>query len=150
AETYYWRGLSLKNLRKYDEAIRDFTDVIRLDPNHAEAYRWRGVLRWVRAAAETSYSTSAIATRTPDDFQQALRLAPKWSGRNESLRLASFFTDVLCLDPGDPRAYLKRGEIYLALGWPGWNKNAVDDFTKAIQLDPKYAEAYHLRGTAYE
>ncbi|MBI1917517.1 MAG: tetratricopeptide repeat protein [Planctomycetes bacterium] len=43
-----------------------------------------------------------------------------------------------------PRAYLAHGRAYELLGR---HKEAVADFTRAIELDPKAAEAFNLRGS---
>ena len=43
-------------------------------------------------------------------------------------------------------AYTIRGISYSNLGQ---DQNAINDYTKAIQLDPDYAKAYYNRGTSY-
>jgi lipoprotein NlpI len=50
---------------------------------------------------------------------------------------------ALRLNPSNARVYTSRGNARRAEGdWAG----AIDDFSKAIQIDPRYAEAYVLRG----
>src|SRR5262249_4200288 len=44
AEAYYFRGLGHIGMWNYDEAIKDFTQAIRLNPKHAQAYLNRGNL----------------------------------------------------------------------------------------------------------
>jgi tetratricopeptide (TPR) repeat protein len=43
-------------------------------------------------------------------------------------------------------AYKNRGFVY---GRFGQHQKEIDDYTKAIELDPKYASLYHYRGFAY-
>ncbi len=38
-----WRGRSLAKLEKYADAISDFSEIIRLDPENSRAYHSRGV-----------------------------------------------------------------------------------------------------------
>jgi tetratricopeptide (TPR) repeat protein len=46
----------------------------------------------------------------------------------------------------DPRLYYKRGEIYSLRG--NYTK-AIADFTKVLELDPKYPDGYFARGYSY-
>ena len=46
----------------------------------------------------------------------------------------------------DAKEYLRRG---VEAGQRGQYSEAIEDFTKAIELKPDYAEAYYLRGLAY-
>ena len=46
----------------------------------------------------------------------------------------------------DAEEYLRRG---VEAGQRGQYSEAIEDFTKAIELKPDYAEAYYLRGLAY-
>src|SRR5687767_2891975 len=48
-------------------------------------------------------------------------------------------TEVVTRNPDDPQAYNMRGSVY---GQSGQFKEALDDFNKAISLDPKYSQAY--------
>lgn len=46
AEPYYSEGKAHHEKGEYEEAIEDFTEAIRLDPNHAGAYCMRGVAHY--------------------------------------------------------------------------------------------------------
>ena len=49
-------------------------------------------------------------------------------------------------EPKDAKFYIDRG---IAHGEKGLFDQAVDDFTKALEIDPKSADAYYNRGIAY-
>jgi len=49
-------------------------------------------------------------------------------------------------DPNDAGAYFVRGTVYLD---KSDYDNAIADFTKTMELDPRFAEAYHHRSIAY-
>jgi ankyrin repeat protein len=49
-------------------------------------------------------------------------------------------------EPSSPKDYFSRGLDYAKKGQYG---KAIEDFTKAIELDPKYGKAYMNRGIAY-
>ena len=49
-------------------------------------------------------------------------------------------------EPSDPAGYLDRGNRYSR---NGVYHKAIEDYTKAIELDPKFAEAYYHRGCSW-
>ena len=135
-----WRG------GRFEDAIADFTEAIRLNPKEDGAYAWRG-----RAKMELKRYEAAIA-----DFTEAIRLNPKdyrtydWRGEAklflERLEDAiADFTEAIRLYPNDSGLYIVRGFANLALKR---DKAAIADYTEAIRLNPKDAEPYMMRGFA--
>jgi tetratricopeptide (TPR) repeat protein len=55
--------------------------------------------------------------------------------------------ELIKSEPDDKLAFLARGSVYLKTGD---SKKAVDDFTRAIEIDSKHPKSYHLRGLAHE
>jgi Tfp pilus assembly protein PilF len=55
--------------------------------------------------------------------------------------------ELIKVDADDKLPFLARGTVYLKTGD---TKNAVGDFTRAIEIDSKHPKAYHLRGLAHE
>jgi len=49
-------------------------------------------------------------------------------------------------DLNDAKAYLKRGVAYAS---KGQHDQAISEFTKALEINPRYAPAYSSRGVAY-
>ena len=45
-KAYFSRGLSQINLKDYNGAISDYTKLIELDPNEAEAYKNRAISKY--------------------------------------------------------------------------------------------------------
>ena len=69
----------------------------------------------------------------------------------EVLRAASptniaSLSDVVRRNPNDPQAYNMRGSVY---GRARRYEEALEDFNRAIQLDPEYAQAYANRAIVY-
>jgi tetratricopeptide (TPR) repeat protein len=54
---------------------------------------------------------------------------------------------VITQDPLNAQAYFKRGDAYLMDKRD--TDRAIEDFTKAIEIDPKHDKAYNSRGIAY-
>ena len=55
--------------------------------------------------------------------------------------------ELIDADSDDKLAVLARGSVYLKMGD---TKNAIGDFSRALEIDSKHPKAYHLRGLAHE
>lgn len=59
----------------------------------------------------------------------------------------TFYNSVISHNPNNALMYNNRGNVKLAAGDVS---GAIDDLTKALELDPKIAVAYYNRGNAYD
>jgi tetratricopeptide (TPR) repeat protein len=133
------RGVGFALLGKYEAAIADFNQTIRMNPRYANAYFNRGELRY-----EKQDFVGAI-----EDYTQAIRLAPAdasaFNSRGHAhYRLEQFrdaladYNEAVRLDPENAAAYTNRGDAYADLGqYP----EAAHDYQAAIKLNPKLARA---------
>ena len=141
------RGEAWSKKEEYDNAIKDLTEAIRLDPQ-AVTYNDRG-LAW---DAKKDYDQAI------KDYDEAIRLDPKlvvafnnrgnaWSDKKDYDKAIKDYNEAIRLDPKDPIAFNNRG-----IAWR--NKKdydkAIKDYDEAIRLDPKYALAFHNRGIAWK
>ena len=108
-------------------AIADFTNAIEINPRYADAYRSRG---WA------------------------------WSDKREYDKAIADYTKVIEINPKDAEAYDYRGRVWERKG--DYDKAKADfaqaddlkygysrdiaDYTKAIKINPKDADAYYHRG----
>jgi len=146
ARDYFDRGQNYAEQGLHDQAIADYTKAIELDPRFALAYNNRG---W--AYHEKGLHDQAIA-----DYTKAIELDPRFAlayiYRGGLSRKASSTRP----SPTTPRPSnsipgmsgpTTTGLIY---GSKGLHDQAIADYTKAIELDPRHAWAYRNRGVAYE
>jgi len=144
---YVYRGHKYLDLKQHAEAIADFTEAIRLDPQFALAYNNRGFVY-----DQLGQHTEAIA-----DYTEAIRLDPQfalaynnrgavYNALGQHTEAIADYTEAIRLDPQLMLAYNNRGSAYDSLGQYA---EAVADCTEAIRLDPQYARAYNNRGSAY-
>jgi len=159
------RGEDLYNEGKYDEAITELNQVIRLNSNSIDAYYIRG----------NSYSAKGNMDRAIADWETVLRLNPNHpragtyisivrqidsqvKAHNHLQKGITYFdnkdydramieySEAIRLNPNLAQAYYNRGQVYFLKG--DWDR-AIAEYTQAIRADPDYAKAYNNRGAAY-
>jgi len=141
------RGKDLFTEGKYDEAIREFTDAIRLDPNFSDAYSYRARL----------YTAKEDIDRALADSNTAIKLYPNNAiayyargnayifKRKRDLAIADY-NQAIKLDPNYALAYINRSVMYSD---DDDNDRAIADATKAISIEPSNAVFYAYRGYMY-
>ena len=138
--------LHSKDEPDFDAAINAYDAVLRLNPNHAEAYNNRGLARDALGQHE-----AAIA-----DYDAALRLNPNHAKAYNNRGGARYALgqyeaaiadcdSALRLKPDYAKAYNNRGLARYALGQ---HEAAIADCDSALRLKPDYTEAYYNRGLA--
>jgi tetratricopeptide (TPR) repeat protein len=164
------RGLDAFRRADYDQAIIAFDELIRLDPNHSEAHRWRGDALLNKHEFEKALS----------EYDEAIRLDPKngmaysnrgaaLTGKGEFDTAIAYFDEAIRLDPqiADMPLY-KRSRAAAesvapnpqnpkfaeaaARGLDAFRRadygRAIVAFDELIRLDPNHSEAHRWRGDA--
>ena len=129
------------------EAIADLNWILQADPQDAQAYCCRGVVR-----CKMGNYREAIA-----DFNQAIQLnftdAIVYRNRGKARSLLgdnqgamADFNQALKIQPQDALIYVARGNAYRLFGN---YLDAIQDYNQALQIHPHYAPAYYNRGIAH-
>ncbi|HEX8597949.1 MAG TPA: tetratricopeptide repeat protein [Chloroflexia bacterium] len=138
-----------------DEAIRLFSEAIRLDPAMKDAYYDRADAYWEQAEYDL-----AVA-----DYRMLLGLDPAEAAAlhynigliylqraEEQERLDDYdraieeFDQAIEIDPDYADAYFERGNAYLD---KGEYDPALADYNRVLQIDTEYANAYYNRGWVF-
>ena len=145
AQSSYRRGLDLFVKKDYDEAIKEFDEAIKLDPNHRSARYYRG-----QAWREKKDFDKAI-----QDFDEAIRINPQssayfrargnaWLAEKEYDKAIKDFNEAIRLNP--KYAHGDRGNAWY---FKREYDKAIKDYDEEIKLDPKQLSVFFNRGLAW-
>ena len=138
----------------YESAILDYSKAIDINPRFARAYSKRGILRgFASTRGFNKYNPNDII----DDISEGIKLGDitSWNYENRAVFYATLgkFSDALSdlnkaieLESENyryHRSYQLRGKVKFEKG--DYN-GAISDYTKAIEINPNYVDAYFNRG----
>ncbi|MDT2020660.1 tetratricopeptide repeat protein [Methylocella sp. CPCC 101449] len=173
---YNNRGYAYNNKSLYDQAIRDYSEAIRLRPDYALAFNNRGL----------SYQNKGDYARAIEDFDQAIKFRPNYQkaidNRARAIKvraeqasggLPANFGQLKAMCNSDAStddqtiegcngviaaaANVSAGDMAITYNNRGYAYNrkadydrAVGDYSEAIRLKPDYALAFNNRGISYQ
>ncbi|WP_457554252.1 SPOR domain-containing protein [Desulfobacula sp.] len=120
----------------YQQAADEFSKLIQLAPDNADAYKNRGVVRMNQKKYDLAIK----------DFQTAKKIFPKLHGLYSNLGVAWFYkrdynkaiknyNAAIKTDPQNHVAYFNRALCFAELNK---NKEAIDDLSKTLALTPDF------------
>jgi hypothetical protein len=148
AEQYLELGATLYDQGDLEEALAALDQAIALDPWFLEAYHYRHGIRWELEAKQGL----DVLDEEIMGYDQAIAENEKDAKAYYERGMAKYTRTVLSGEPADVEP-LDTGGVTVVGGVPtSYHLNlehAIADLDQAIELDPSFAEAYHMRGLAY-
>lgn len=153
AETMTRRGQTFASTGDHEQAIRDFAQVIRANPND----------HWTRFCRARSRSATGVYQKALQDIVKAIMIAPRQARyhvlhgellqradtcrvKNDWSKVIKAYDRALRIDSADSATYARRATAHLNAGQ---FLNAIHDFTRALELKPGNEGVLVQRGQAY-
>lgn len=164
APTLRLRARVLAELRRLDEALDDLGYAILLDPNEADAYARRGLLREGLAAQAGRQPARQLLQQALADYDQALTLRPGHAATlcrrgavkarlGELQPAIADLSESIKANASDPVAYAERGRLWqiLASRISGLKAaralaEAERDYSHSLRLSQRQPEIWYRRG----
>lgn len=140
-------GLAHDRIGKYEEAVRELNEALRLNPDYIEVHNNLGV----------TYDRVGMPDEAVNELKEALKLNPNYteahcnlgniyarSGRYEEA--AGELHEALRINPELAIAHNNLGNIY---AFQKRNEEAIQEFKEALRINPDYAPAHNNLGNAY-
>ena len=134
------RGILFLYQGKFEKAITDFSEAIRLNPNMSAAFHHRGM------ALVASISDGEITSKEGNSVSWTSKEASMDQARQIFIQAISDFSQAIKIDPNDARAYNSMGNVY---GTTGNYDKAINYFNQAIKINKNYDSAYIGLGGVY-
>eukprot|EP00928_Gymnodinium_smaydae_P026566 TRINITY_DN20819_c0_g2_i1.p1 TRINITY_DN20819_c0_g2~~TRINITY_DN20819_c0_g2_i1.p1 ORF type:complete len:877 (+),score=152.73 TRINITY_DN20819_c0_g2_i1:54-2633(+) len=149
AELHHGRGQCLLSLERFEDAEKTFEEALQLEPGHRLALRGQSAAavrqrRWGEAAACLRETLAA----EPSDREVRVELARCLTEQGVQCKLEGrgdpqLFREALLVWEGFAPAYFQLG---VEASGGGENAKARELYTKAVQLDANYVEAWNNLG----
>lgn len=132
---YNNRGFFQQSIGRLDEAILDFTKAIELDPQFIEAISNRGYVQMNRGDYESAENdfTQSLTINAAQPSVLSLRAGSKLSRGDIAAAIADY-NEVLKWDSKNSYGH---AELGFALYFSGKTQEALAEFNKATEIDPK-------------
>jgi len=146
AKAVFGRALTYQEQGETESAISGYTEAIRLHGKivAAASYKWLIGDKWHIADFHVPNAMVAAISKTFYTLQCIAGM--QVPGENDAAASDQPARDAVPLGAELAEAYLRRGLLYKQAGK---TDKAMDDFTKAVLLDPGYHEAFCQRARVY-
>lgn len=148
AKAYYLKGSIYKETGDTAKAISSLETALEQDNRYFGAFLDLGLIYGCRKnTIALEYYNNALAIQ-PNNIDALYAKAKLLQDLTKVDDAAVIYNMILKINPEHAFSYYNLGAI--EFGFKNNSEKALDYFTKAIQTNPKYAEAYFARGACYQ
>ena len=134
-------------IKDWGSAIREFSEVIYLEPTNFLALDYRGNAFWMNGNLDMATLDFDVAlANNPKDELAAFNLATVYRARGRFERSLSCWNEYMRLNPTNAAAYKSRASVYNALDQ---FEDAIKDWNEGLRLGATDATAFTMRGYSY-
>jgi tetratricopeptide (TPR) repeat protein len=143
---YQARGVWLAQLGRYQEAIVDFSSVLKLEPKHILARNSRAMaFSHIGMHHESIKDWLSLLKHQPDWPKASLNLATEYIAIGDATNAVQYFSQAIKQDPKNGTIYENRAAAFSQLGV---HDRALMDLSFALKLDSRNSRLFQVR--AYE
>lgn len=138
AATYYEQGAALFKAEKFEEAVKAFTQAIKLKPDHADAYSYLGDAYYELGDVKKAVDAYKLALRyKPDSAVIYDKLGTAYGGKDDYKKAIEAYNKSIRLDPKAPLTHYNLGAIYANRDQ---EQSAAAEYKTLQTLDPSLAQ----------
>jgi tetratricopeptide (TPR) repeat protein len=142
----HMRGVAWNLIGNYDEAVKDLTEAIEIDPSPSQ-YICRGMAWQAKKDYEKSIGDYTAAIRLDSNSAQAFyNRGLVRSIKNDLDKAIEDYTAAIRLEPNFALAYNNRAAAFFI---KQQYEKAIKDYDEAIRIDSKWSAAFYNRGNAW-
>ncbi|MCP2597053.1 tetratricopeptide repeat protein, partial [Candidatus Aminicenantes bacterium AC-335-G13] len=147
-EVNYYLALSYDKLDQFEKASQLYNELIKLNPEGAEAYYGQLVKLYDRAGQYEKAVEAAkqLIIKNPYNPASYYNLGVEYVKLKDYDKAIGVFNQVIALDPNYALAYYNLGIVYFKIGR---YESAINIFKQYIKLNPNDPEGYYNLGTCY-
>ena len=137
AATFYQQGLSLVAAENFDEAIKAFSQAIKLKPEFAEAYLQLGEAYWEKGEAKKALEAYKQSLKYQPDSARAYADLGAAYPYSDYKKAVEAYSEAIRIDPKAPTVHFKLGALHAA---HEKKESAVAEYKILQTLDPGLAQ----------
>lgn len=140
-------GLAYDRIGKYEEAIKELNEALRLNPGYIEVHNNLGVTYDRRGMHEEAVNELKVALKLNPDYTEAhCNLGNIYASSGKFEEAAGELLEALRINPDFAMAHNNLGNIYAL---QKRNEEAIQEFKEALRINPDYASAHNNLGNVY-
>jgi len=129
-------------------AIRNFQEAVSQDQDYLDAFYYLGLIFSAKNdKLAVEYLNNALRIE-PDNVEVLYILGLFFQENEDSEKAIEIYDRILKID--DNNKFANYNKAYIKLVYLEKFEDAINDFSKAIESDPTYSDAYYNRGYCYE